>query len=282
MTLLRTMFERPLDPGYAEAAARKAAARAAGEANEATGKDGYRSLATVVTAVLVGLLFATAAVALRPDRTAGQVARERLVSQVTTSQHTIVERDALLVRLQAEIRTLEAQALASAGDQGTKAQTDALVGLVGAAPVAGPGLQLTITDAPTAAAADGSAPRNASGFDPGRLSSADLQIIVNGLWQSGAEGISINGQRLTGTTAIRFAGQAVLVNYRPLSSPYVVSVVGNPDEVQRRFEANYAGAYLTALQSQHGITADLKHLDRVVLPADPTTQLVRARVADPR
>ena len=26
MTLLRTMFERPLDPGYAEAAARKAAA----------------------------------------------------------------------------------------------------------------------------------------------------------------------------------------------------------------------------------------------------------------
>ena len=43
----------------------------------------------------------------------------------------------------------------------------------------------------------------------------DLQIVVNGLWDAGAEAISVNGQRLTSKSAIRFAGQAILVNYRP-------------------------------------------------------------------
>ena len=45
----------------------------------------------------------------------------------------------------------------------------------------------------------------------------DLQIVVNGLWASGAEAVSVNGQRLTSKAAIRFAGQAILVNYRPLT-----------------------------------------------------------------
>ena len=38
------------------------------------------------------------------------------------------------------------------------------------------------------------------------------KCLVNGLWQAGAEAISINGQRLTSTSAIRFAGQAILVD----------------------------------------------------------------------
>ena len=45
-----------------------------------------------------------------------------------------------------------------------------------------------------------------------RVTDGDLQIAVNGLWAAGAEAISVNGQRITETTAIR----AMLLNPGPL------------------------------------------------------------------
>ena len=39
------------------------------------------------------------------------------------------------------------------------------------------------------------------------FSTMDLQILVNGLWESGAEAISVNGHRLSTLTAIRGAGE---------------------------------------------------------------------------
>ena len=57
----------------------------------------------------------------------------------------------------------------------------------------------------------------------------DLQLVVNALWAAGAEAISINGQRLGPTTAIRFAGEAVLVDFRPVTNPYEISAIGDPD-----------------------------------------------------
>ena len=56
----------------------------------------------------------------------------------------------------------------------------------------------------------------------GRVLDRDLQELVNGLWAAGAEAVSVDGQRLTARTAIRSAGEAVLVDFRPLSPPYVV------------------------------------------------------------
>ena len=77
--------------------------------------------------------------------------------------------------------------------------------------VTGPGITVTLDD--SADAVSGSDPaRGSSGFEEGRVSAADLQIVSNGLWAAGAEAISINGQRLTTRSAIRFAGQAILVD----------------------------------------------------------------------
>ena len=41
----------------------------------------------------------------------------------------------------------------------------------------------------------------------GQVRDGDLQLVVNALWAAGAEAVSINGQRLGPTTAIRFAGR---------------------------------------------------------------------------
>ena len=49
--------------------------------------------------------------------------------------------------------------------------------------------------------------------DKQRVLDLDLQKLVNGLWQVGAEAISINGQRLTSLSAIRDAGSSITVNF---------------------------------------------------------------------
>ena len=43
--------------------------------------------------------------------------------------------------------------------------------------------------------------------------------MVNELWADGAQAMSVNDVRLTPTSAIRFAGQAVLVDFQPLLPP---------------------------------------------------------------
>ena len=62
-----------------------------------------------------------------------------------------------------------------------------------------------------------------------RVYDSDIQLLVNALWASGAESVSINKSRLTSTSAIRSAGDAILVNYRPLLPPFVISAIGDND-----------------------------------------------------
>ncbi len=73
----------------------------------------------------------------------------------------------------------------------------------------------------------------------------------------GAEAISINGQRLTALSAIRSAGQAILVDFRPLSPPYVISVVGDPDPMQALFANGSGGRYLRSLSDNFQIPSTI-------------------------
>ena len=115
---------------------------------------------------------------------------------------------------------LQAQAL---GQDETSLQTRlaALTLASGAEQVTGPGITVVLDNAPGSdgTSADGN-PRTDADKDEGTVFSKDLQIVVNGLWEAGAEAIAVNGQRLTSRSAIRFAGEAILVNYRPLARPY--------------------------------------------------------------
>jgi uncharacterized protein YlxW (UPF0749 family) len=46
--------------------------------------------------------------------------------------------------------------------------------------------------------------------------------------------VAVNGHRVAGGTAIRQAGQAILVNFRAVSSPYRVTAIGDPEDLRRR------------------------------------------------
>ncbi len=131
----------------------------------------------------------------------------------------------------------------------------------GHTPVEGPGVVVTLTDAP----ADDSADDSEDDF--GAVIDSDVQHAVNGLWQAGAEAIAVNGQRLTARSAIRSAAGAILVNYRPLRPPYLVQAIGDPVTLESRFLATTDAAELSGVSEQFGIGFTTEPADELRLPA---------------
>lgn len=88
--------------------------------------------------------------------------------------------------------------------------------LAGTSPVKGPGIVLTIDDS-----------KNAKSLDP-VTHDADVLRLVNELFISGAEAVSINGERIGSATGILCVGPTVKVNDRLLTAPYKIEAIGDP------------------------------------------------------
>ncbi len=102
-----------------------------------------------------------------------------------------------------------------------KRRVDRLAGPAGMQPLAGPGLVVTLDDAPLGQAAP-------DGVDPNLLvvHQQDLQAVINALWAGGAEGISLQGQRIIATTGIKCVGNTVRLQGVPYAPPYEIVAVG--------------------------------------------------------
>ncbi|RNI22810.1 DUF881 domain-containing protein [Flexivirga caeni] len=269
MSLINNLMRTPLDPGYQAAADRRAAAGK-------PASTGLRSPLLIVTLVVIGACLAVAAHALRVPQAATDSRRTELIGGIRARQHDIAADSRTIDTTRRQISRLQEAALTRQHDTSLAKRLTTLELTTGSAPAHGPGLVLTVNDAAGAGTDAQGNPRTDTS-DTGRLTSTDLQIVVNGLWEAGAEAVSINGQRLTTQTAIRFAGQAILVNFRALSPPYAISVIGGPG-VADSFRADSGGAYLRALVSDYGIREDLATKDAVDLPAAVTAPLAHASV----
>jgi len=262
--LLGTVWDDALDPGYAAAAARepRLADRSRGRApGAAAGATALGLLGLLLTIAVVQAHAAAPAVAQR---------RADLLERVHAQTRTYDAMTQDVGRLQSELSRLKADELAStARGESLAARVGQLELAAGQAAVAGPGISITLDDAATPP----------PGTDPSldRVLDRDLQGVVNGLWLAGAEAVSVGGQRLTATSAIRSAGDAILVDYRPLDRPYVVTAIGDPATLQSRFEAGAEGRALRTLQSTYGIIFAVDRADRLTLPAAPAEQLRYAR-----
>lgn len=60
---------------------------------------------------------------------------------------------------------------------------------------------------------------------------SDIVLVVNELFNSGAEAVSVNEQRIVSNTSIRCAGTPILVNNIRVFPPYVIKAIGNSDEL---------------------------------------------------
>jgi uncharacterized protein YlxW (UPF0749 family) len=264
MTLLREVMERPLDPSYAAAAASPHPRTRAGIA------------LTVALAIVAGAAFSVSVSSIRqPQRQSTQV-NNHLRDEIEKRTKAVEKQEKANAALRATIELTQRNALGAAGAQ-LSAQAGRLGLVAGELPVSGPGLRFTLDDAPTAQDAVGGDPRADTDFDDGTLYDADLQIVVNGLWAAGAESIAINGQRLTALSAIRSAGQAILVDFRALRRPYVVEAIGDPSRMQAVFASGAAGAYVQSMRDNVHIRADIATSKKLVLPGAGQLVLRAAR-----
>ncbi|MFD7750081.1 DUF881 domain-containing protein [Streptomyces sp. NPDC059698] len=270
MSLLNNVMAHSLDEGYAEASARRRADGSAGLPRTLTSKLGLAA-GLVVAALVVTLGAAEARIS------APVVAKEReeLIDRIEAETEAADTLESDVDELRSDVSERQRKALEEhGGDQG---QLVAL--LAGATPVEGPGVELVVDDAKDTDQGGGG-PRESSGFaDTGRVRDRDMQRVVNGLWESGAEAIAINGQRLTALSAIRAAGDAILVDNRPLVPPYTVLAAGDGKKLANAFEDSADGQYLQALKESFDIRTRISEQAKVRLPAAPS---LIVRTAEPK
>ncbi|MGA8994579.1 MAG: DUF881 domain-containing protein [Nocardioidaceae bacterium] len=256
--LLNYITATSLDEDYAHVSARRA-----------PGSRRRRGRGAMAVLAMFGVLVATAAV--QTARTADQSATSRssLVAQLNARK---AELDRLTVRastLRSQVATGRAQELTDTrAGRALQDQVRRLQVAAGTVRTRGPGIRVVVDDAP-----GGTSVKQ-------QVQAPDLQKLVNGLWQVGAEAIAVNGQRLTATSAIRDAAGAITVNFRSLRGPYTVSAIGDPDTMAADLLDTDGGQVMVTLQSTFGLVFRVDIEESMVLPA-ATPVLRGARALEP-
>ena len=269
--LLVELVTDPRDPGY-EAAARR---RGGAPSNR-----WYDAPLVALGCAIIGFVLVVAYV--HAHRSAPETAkvRQSLVDRVHAAQSQDATLAATVRTLDDQLNRLRSSALSGSGGLSDQLAEQEL--LAGQTAVTGPGLRVVLADPPTPSPSaqpgrGGSVPINATNI----LTDRDVRSVVNELWADGAEAIAVNGVRLTPTSAIRFAGEAVLVDFQPITSPYTIEAIGAADQLDVAFAASTVASRYQTLAGADGVGFHFGEQDKLTLPASPATTPRYAHVPSP-
>lgn len=266
MPLLDLLTKQAMDDEYQQAARR---AEAADPSSSGVATRPGQALIVVLVLALVGILAATAFAQTERNSEIDASSREVLIDEIAAGRAAVNGLRDRQARLQARNLTIQEQI----ADESTRLsdmalRADRLARISGYAAVTGPGLRITVQN-----------PVNAS--DTTEVRDEDLAILVDGLWNAGAEAIAINGQRLTVLSPIRNSGRAIRVNSQSISPPYVVSAIGDPRDLSARLLENTHGLDWFALVKRFGFRAEDEIVDSMTLPAASARTLRYVQVVQP-
>ena len=284
-SLLDQVLAETLDPAYAQAAAARSAREAEGE-SPGPGRPGWLrrwrgQLLVALTLLLAGLLASITYGQAAAGAEGREEARQALRDDIAASSETTDDLVGQLDELTAEVtRTRERALAASSVGQRALTQLARAEQAAGVVPVSGPGMQVTMDNAPPATDSD-PVGGSAEVAQPGIVQDGDLQLVANALWAAGAEAVSINGQRIGATTAIRQAGQAILVDLHPVAAPYVVSAIGDPQDLRNGFLRSPEASLLVKLTTDYGVVFTYARSEDLHLPAGTAAELRSAEPLEP-
>jgi uncharacterized protein YlxW (UPF0749 family) len=137
--------------------------------------------------------------------------------------------------------------------------------------VRGPGVRTVLADSALSVAPTG---------DPNDLviHEQDLQAVINALWAGGAEAMSVNGQRVLSTTAIRCVGNTLLLHGQVYSPPYVIEAIGDRADLRASLDKDgVVERFRTAVKEfQLGFTVEDD--DALLVPASEGSAALRVAV----
>jgi uncharacterized protein YlxW (UPF0749 family) len=222
------------------------------------------SVLVPVVALAAGLLFATSGrTAEGTDLRGGEVlALSGLIKQRDAS---ITRQEQELAGLQGQVQRLTEQAASRDGAvAAAQAQGDQGTVSAGLVALTGPGVEITLDDAPTRS--DGVLPAGATPDDL-VIHQSDVQAVVNAVWAAGADGVAIMGKRLVATSAVRCVGNVLLLQGRTYSPPFVVTAIGSGAAVRAQLAASPEVAILQQAVNAYGLTLSVRDRSTVGLPA---------------
>ena len=177
--------------------------------------------------------------------------------------------------LEAQNRDLQSQIDQYAGQSGARAASTTVPALA-ASPVVGPGVEITLTDAPADQAPEGASPNDLV------IHQQDIEDVMNALWSGGAEAMTVQGARITSRTVIRCIGNVILVDGTSYSPPYVVQAIGDPGVLRETVMANPRIVNYQAYVARYGLGWDMREKDELRFPPAATdTTLNYAHVEAP-
>ncbi len=160
--------------------------------------------------------------------------------------------------LQEQVRAYEhSSAQGTATQAALERQLEQLRVLVGLTALTGPGVVIELKDSPRPLPPGG---------DPNTviLHYTDLHSVLNELWASGADAVSLNGIRIITFTSLNCVGTTILCSTKRVAPPYQIVAIGDP------------GRLLSALQRPGGVLEPLRAFEfpvkvraesRLIVPA---------------
>jgi len=91
----------------------------------------------------------------------------------------------------------------------------------------------------------------------------DLMHVINELFNSGAEAVAINGERIVATTAIECDGNVIKINGNKMGAPFEITAIGYPEQLAGG--VSRPGGYLELLVSR-GVVATLTKQNSIKIP----------------
>ena len=215
-------------------------------------------LSTLFVGMLAGVLIGATAITaqgsdLRPDRTSDVA---QLVAEAEARNQELSQRAADL-RAETDRLTAAQGAAPASSDPGQELASRT----AGLAAVKGPAVRVTLTDAPVDVT-----PPGVCG-DRLVVHEQDIQNVVNALWTAGAEAMTIQGQRVVSTTAVKCVGNTVVLHGTAYAPPYVITAIGDPASLEAGLASDtdvqiyrqYAQAYQLGYEQQR--------VDQTTMPA---------------
>ena len=203
-------------------------------------------VSSVIVATILTLLITVGLTSTRTLAVSQQTQRHALIDRIRAQENSVSElaatnaSDRVKIKMQSQAQLAESQTGRTLLSELAQARVAA-----GATAVTARGVCITLRQA------------SESAF----LTDRDLQGVVNMLWRSGAYAVAVNNERLNSRSAIRSAGGAILVGYRPIAMPYRTCAVAKKSFVPASFSA-----LLSHLQAKNGVESQTV-MQVVTLPA---------------
>ena len=109
-------------------------------------------------------------------------------------------------------------------------------------------------------------------LEAGLVHDTDIMSIVNELRAAGAEAISVNGERILSTTAIRCVGPTIQINGTKVASPFHIKAIGNSKYLESAL--NLRGGVVDSLKA-YGVQVEITINEGIIIDKYDETLILK-------